>query len=493
MSEIIAQDEMTTTFRTPDGQEVRVARNQISDPTIREKIAAFESSPGVPSGAPSGSEFSQPLPLGAPMKQAPLPSFASSQKSPAPVEAPAMPEAPVAESAPGPIPEMAAEPSLADSGLQKQTSGIYKEAKALEEQGKRDAIAYASFEQESAKINQQMAEIEKKRAEDEAKHNAQVAEADKALVESKPKDFWADRSTGARIGAAIAVAMGAYASATTGGPNYAQQILDSAINRDIERQKSEYEKLKDRRSGLNTVFSQMMQKYGDERQALLATKSASLEMAKVQILKNAALAQGDVAKGKGMQMVGAVEQEQAKTRGELSAKYAESAAKQQEENYALEVPGFGAARTKEDAKELKDALVQKRKMDSQIQELISLRETYGGEVVNRNAVARAKQLSKDLLLTYKNLAKLGVLSKADEDIINEIIPGDPLEFTPVASMKGQDPILAKLKGFQRDSDQDFQTKLATRMRNYAPSEAVETKTVAGRMYRKVPGGWKEVK
>jgi hypothetical protein len=121
---------------------------------------------------------------------------------------------------------------------------------------------------------------------------------------------------------------------------------------------------------------------------------------------------------------------------------------------------YGRALTKTDAKDIKDAHVSKQNFDSKLNEMIALREKFGGEVFNREAVGRGKQLSKDLLLEYKNMAKLGVLSQADTDIINAIIPDDPLAFSMTP---GQDPILYKMKKFKEDSDKDFQTRVATRV------------------------------
>jgi len=139
----------------------------------------------------------------------------------------------------------------------------------------------------------------------------------------------------------------------------------------------------------------------------------------------------------------------------------------QQKYLELETP-YGLAKTKQDAKTIKDADEEKKNFDMKIEELISLRQKHGGEVMNREAVARGKQLSKDLLLSYKNMAKLGVLSKSDEDIINAIIPPDPLQFrSPLAAAQGQDPILNNLQKFKQDSDADFENKLKNRIRGYS--------------------------
>lgn len=130
----------------------------------------------------------------------------------------------------------------------------------------------------------------------------------------------------------------------------------------------------------------------------------------------------------------------------------------------LEVPGIGTALTREDAKILKEAKEQKASFDRRLNELIALRKKYGAEVYDREAVARGKQLSKDLLLSYKNIAKLGVLSKSDEAIINAILPSDPLGFS-AGQVVGQDPILSNLEKFRDDVNNDFLTRVAGRVEN----------------------------
>lgn len=128
---------------------------------------------------------------------------------------------------------------------------------------------------------------------------------------------------------------------------------------------------------------------------------------------------------------------------------------------------FGVARTADDAKKVKEAGEIKADMDSKIQELIQLREKYGAEAYNREAVTRAKQLSKELLLQQKQLAGLGVLSKTDMELVNEMIPDDPLQFN-WSSLVGQDPTMTKLKSFQGDTNKQFNERLKNRIESGAP-------------------------
>lgn len=159
---------------------------------------------------------------------------------------------------------------------------------------------------------------------------------------------------------------------------------------------------------------------------------------------------------------------------------------------ALKVEGYGIANTPDDAKKIKDSIESKANFDNKLQQLIELRTSKGGELMDREAVARGQQLSKDLLLEYKNMQKLGVLSNSDEAIINAIIPSDPLQFnSPLAAVQGQDPILNNMKKFKGDTDSDFQTRVKTRIK--ADSRPEETKVINGATYRKVQGGWQKVK
>lgn len=167
----------------------------------------------------------------------------------------------------------------------------------------------------------------------------------------------------------------------------------------------------------------------------------------------------------------------------------------------LLVPGLGYALTADDSKKLKEAQETKKSFDRKLDELQELRSEYGVEYLNREAVARGKQLSNSLLLDFKNLAKLGVLSQSDEKIINAIIPEDPLGQDYAI---GQDPILSGIKKLKSDVGADYESTISSRMREKPPvggtpvtraPEPVKSdkKVVNGVEYQKVQGGWQRVK
>lgn len=83
-------------------------------------------------------------------------------------------------------------------------------ADKLEEQKQRRAIAQGNYEQ-----------------------------AAKAVEGHQFHDFWADKSTGQKVIAAIGASLGGFAAGAYGGPNHAMQIIDNAINRDFRMQEAQ--------------------------------------------------------------------------------------------------------------------------------------------------------------------------------------------------------------------------------------------------------------
>jgi len=74
---------------------------------------------------------------------------------------------------------------------------------------------------------------------------ATIEDNAKQLAANPPKDFWADRSSGAKVLAALSMGIGAYAATTGGGQNYAMKIIDDAIQRDANLQAAKRQGLKE--------------------------------------------------------------------------------------------------------------------------------------------------------------------------------------------------------------------------------------------------------
>jgi hypothetical protein len=114
------------------------------------------------------------------------------------------------------------------------------------------------------------AQRSKELMESEASINAAAEEAKAMRVD--PNKFYNDRGTLGTILAALSVGAGAYASAMTGTRNFALDIIENAISRDIDAQK---EAIAGKRADVaekRNLFQMMRQRFGDDRQAEEAAK-----------------------------------------------------------------------------------------------------------------------------------------------------------------------------------------------------------------------------
>jgi hypothetical protein len=107
-----------------------------------------------------------------------------------------------------------------------------------------------------------------------AEHQAQLDEIDEALVNRRIDPQRAFSNTASKLMSVIGIALGAFAQAYSRGriPNTALAIIDKAIERDIEAQKSEIRKLGQVADIRRNALSLFMQNGRDERTALNQTE-----------------------------------------------------------------------------------------------------------------------------------------------------------------------------------------------------------------------------
>jgi len=115
----------------------------------------------------------------------------------------------------------------------------------------------------------------------ESRATAEIRNAERMVTSHEIDPNRAFKTTGARIGSAIAIAMSALGQGMSGraGPNTAYKIINDAINRDIDLQKEELRTRKDVMRNKNNLYANMMAKFGNERSAELATAKAGMAAA----------------------------------------------------------------------------------------------------------------------------------------------------------------------------------------------------------------------
>ncbi len=110
------------------------------------------------------------------------------------------------------------------------------------------------------------------------------------------QDYWANRSTGARIVDAIALGLSTLGSNLTGAPNIAWEMIQKEIDGEVYAQKARHDILGNRINGAKTLFGLMMERFRSPESAERATRYALEMAAQQEALRQAALETSEQAK-----------------------------------------------------------------------------------------------------------------------------------------------------------------------------------------------------
>lgn len=239
-------------------------------------------------------------------------------------------------------------------------------------QMKRDAdIAQARAELQVAKDTDQYLkdrQAEEKRNADIQqsafeKDNAVSQELSKKFAASEIQNPWAKADTGTKITSALAIGLGALGSAITGGPNYALQIIDKAINDDLNIQTKNMEKTGQAYQMQRQYVKDVQDNFTTQSQKRLMLQQLYLEAAKAKLdqfaAKNKELMAGANYQEINGKLIGAIENtkiarakgaaEAIKTQAEASALMNNPSGMKSEQF----VPGIGYAYAAKDAEDLR--------------------------------------------------------------------------------------------------------------------------------------------
>lgn len=189
----------------------------------------------------------------------------------------------------------AAEQSRVDAEVA-QNSAVSAELKS------RAAMQLANA-QETERIN---AEREKVAAQKVADVNKAVQNFN-ANSKINPNRYMENMGTGGRVLAAIAGAFGAFGSAITHSPNYAQQMIDRAIDADIKAQEHEVSALGQKVNFAQNQYASFRNQGLDADAARVATRQLKLQQSMSKIDEILANTNNDVLKAKGAQIKAGLE------------------------------------------------------------------------------------------------------------------------------------------------------------------------------------------
>ncbi len=235
--------------------------------------------------------------------------------------------------------------------------------------------------------------------------------------------------------AALAVAMGEFGSTIAGGSNTALDIVNDAVHRDIDAQKSAYESKKTGLAGMQSTYARNMAEFKDEQLARDATYSQSLEAVKMKIASITEGTQNAVAVANAQKAIGDIVVQQ----NEVKEKFAEraemlamqqaraggAAAAKSPVNQALYVPQLGGvARTAESRQKLVELATAASGIKANINTALALRKSASVlDIKNPYSETnqRLKQLQADTTTQYGVLRKLGALSESDRELADASI------------------------------------------------------------------------
>jgi hypothetical protein len=298
----------------------------------------------------------------------------------------------------------------------------------------------------------------------------QLASQDFTTGKVDANNFWNSRSTGQKILGALALGLGGVGSSLTGGPNYALEIINKAIDRDIDQQKFNiqhdlenkklnYGKLKDQMNVGQTMLANFRQKYGDDLQAESAFRTLAIQRTQLKlqqiasqtdnkvVQENAKVLNSQLEREKqiyGLQMKQALAQQaQANQIGTGQKKWSELTpmeksrfSKDEREQFEraeqITVDGLGPAFDPEAAKKAREIKGTSDNLISTIDQIIQLRNSTPAYDLANPASTNHKKLMAlkgDLLGAKKAADTLGTLDKGVETLVDKIY-SNPTGFNP---------------------------------------------------------------
>lgn len=326
------------------------------------------------------------------------------------------------------------------SGLKQQAEAAQQAAMAMGEAGAREASVTSMA---ANVLNRQMVIFEQKMKDMEAERQKLMADADKGYVD--PRKLMRELSTGGKILAGVGLLFGGIGSGLTGQPNLAFQMMEKAIDQDIDAQSknvgikktllennlkatdnmlSAMQLTKAQLMDLNALhLKQIAAESVDPIKRAEAMRAGGEFMTKAgEIYRTFALRQAMLDAGKAGGESGFQEQMKTlRTMGPEAAKYAEDFEKKH-------VPGIGNA-SKEVPREVMEQIANRRDVHDGIVELENYARQYGSAipVVQHSIITQGKAKAALVLNKMRLGEKMGVFTKADSEFLEDIIK-DPTVF-----------------------------------------------------------------
>jgi hypothetical protein len=416
-------------------------------------------------------------------------------EQPAPQVQPQRPAAPA-------VPRGVAAPSYEKelrASYAQQEDALRAQADVEKTRAEQSVVAFAAKEKAALEIEQSQAAMQGayQRERDEETNTLKKLIADFASPQATPDPgrFWASRTTGQKIAAGIGMVLGIFGS---GSRNRGVEALEGAVREDIERQQHTNEQAKARGKELmgmqQNLLSLMRTNFGDDVQALAATRLATFERLETQAQAMAAklgtpeaeanlkmlLAKTSELKAKDMEAFGHRTHERALQNRKLALEERAFAAREAgaqagEQSYPANTPpdqlpldvrkrwvaGVGEALDEDSAKKVRQESGKYRKAVDALEQIRALRDKHGASGLIGEKLAAARSLAAKAQLALADSETLKALGKDSKGALESMVSANPGRI-------GYE--LAKLDATIQSLDDSFREETAPYLVSSRPSE-----------------------
>lgn len=335
--------------------------------------------------------------------------------------------------------------------------GAAAEAKLQQQRAEHAAFQATNLDEQVRRQQADAADYQRRQEHETTKLKSLQAEADTKI---DPKRWWREKSTGENILAALAMGLGAAGSALTGTPNFALQIIDKAIERDIDSQLANREGKYKQVAAQQDVLGILRGQYADKRDERDAAKSLMLERSAKYIEEITARSASDQTKAKGAEMAAQLREKSALMQQELTLKLAGQVTTQE-----TRVPGTGGGNTDAQRAALAREAVygqynpkaflpgaerifgvpmqavdetDGKELNKQVAASNDLLRTLDQMEANASklspqAKTNVKSLRAQAMLKIKNLEAGGALDAGMQDVANSLLGPDETDLTTITS------------------------------------------------------------
>ncbi len=202
----------------------------------------------------------------------------------------------------------------------KRVEAVQMEAEA----GKDQAQAEAAYRKKSAKQQKKAeARFQTKQADIQSQQEDLQRDINADINELGSMKITDRRSIAQKVGSAIAIGLGSYASTMSGGPNHALAIINKQIDDDISAQRSEIETKKAQLTGKQNAYQRLRSKLGDNNATYQAMRAGYLDQVKNQLETIALQYKGTAIEARAKDMAAKIAQDSAMAKQEVATKAAD--------------------------------------------------------------------------------------------------------------------------------------------------------------------------